>query len=69
MMFEWLMRYATQFGKEFPLHLFADQSEYTIRQMVVDCCSRGEPYSKPAEAEPVEPEPAGQNTGNKSKAK
>lgn len=21
MMFEWLMRYATQFGKEFPLHL------------------------------------------------
>lgn len=44
-MFYWLMRYATQFGQEFPLHLFPESREYELQQIVVDCCNSGKPFT------------------------
>lgn len=43
-MFYWLMRYAQQFGKEFPLLAVQDKSEYEVQILVMDCCARGVEY-------------------------
>ncbi len=50
-MLHWLIVYAEQFGKEFPLLAVKDKPEYEILQIVMYCCTSGEPYE--VEAKPA----------------